>query len=34
LTVITEKPLEGLLDPRTLSALLILVMVLCYWVFA
>ncbi len=34
LAVITDKPLDGLLDPRTLSALLLLVMVLCYWFFA
>ncbi len=34
LAVITEKPLCGLLDPRVLSVLLVVVMVLCYCIFA
>jgi len=34
LAVVTEKPLCGLLDPRVLSVLLVVVMVLCYCIFA
>ena len=34
LSAIMEKPLDGLLDPRVLSGLLVLVMAVCYWLFA
>jgi SSS family solute:Na+ symporter len=34
LAVIREKPFQGILDPRALAALLVFVMVLCYWFFA
>ena len=34
LAAIAEKPFDGFFDPRALSGLLVLAMVLCYWFFA
>ncbi|MBN2272493.1 MAG: sodium:solute symporter [Sedimentisphaerales bacterium] len=34
LAVITEKPISGVLDPRILSAVLVIIMAICYYIFA
>lgn len=34
LAAITEKRISGFWDPRILSLLLIVVMTVCYWIFA
>ncbi|MEX0321903.1 MAG: sodium:solute symporter [Puniceicoccaceae bacterium] len=34
LAVLSEKQLTGVKDPRILSLILVLIMVLCYWIFA